>query len=310
MKYFANFPRTLYQVSGASSGKSAEYVTLTDITRNVRFKREVLDQISLYDEMIIRDDHTFERISEELYGSPYYHWVVMLLNDRYDYVNDFPLSSRSFEEYIEREFDQKIAFVATFSGPCTFQPGQTITGRTSGTKADVADAGGVLAPSQSLLHNVTGEFNVDEIVCTGTSQSMTTITSIEPVNYIDFRYGRNSKSLLVDVVTDMGASIDVSGDIKVSDKVTGAPSIIPAASVWSYDRVFDVSIKQFVQTSIDAGDRFIDSRNYLIEPGQFSPHMPVFLYDQQYNENERKREIRVISEQMLQIVLKNFKDLM
>lgn len=104
MTYFSNFPQTLYQVSPASFRKAAEYVYMTDIFRNVRFKREVIDNISLYDFISMQEGDTIEIVSERLYGSPYYHWVLMLLNDRYDYKKDLPLSAFQFEKYIEHSY--------------------------------------------------------------------------------------------------------------------------------------------------------------------------------------------------------------
>lgn len=103
--YFKNFPITFYQVAPATFRKPAEYVALTDIVRNVRFKKEVLDNIVLYDKYIINDGESIEDISEFLYKSPFYHWVLLLLNDRFDYINDLPLSSRVFEQMVERKYN-------------------------------------------------------------------------------------------------------------------------------------------------------------------------------------------------------------
>ncbi len=64
---------------------------LTDITTNVRFIREVLQNITAYDEYDIVDGETPEIIAGKIYGNPLYHWVIMLANDRYDYREDFPL---------------------------------------------------------------------------------------------------------------------------------------------------------------------------------------------------------------------------
>lgn len=105
MKYFSNFPKTLFLLTPASYKTPAEYVSITDITRNVRFKKEVLDNIVLYDTYNIKEGDTPEIVSEKLYGSPYYHWVLMLLNDRYDYVNDFPMPQYVFDAYIEKKYD-------------------------------------------------------------------------------------------------------------------------------------------------------------------------------------------------------------
>lgn len=104
MRYFSNFPQTLYQVSPASFRKEADYVSMVDITRNFRFKKEVIDNISMYDVMSIQEGDSIETVSERLYGSPHFHWVLMLLNDRYDYIKDLPLSATDIEDYLNSKY--------------------------------------------------------------------------------------------------------------------------------------------------------------------------------------------------------------
>lgn len=100
MLYFSNFPTQLFLLKPASYNKAAEYVTVTDITRNVRFKREVIDKISIYELVNITDGDTIENYTERLYGTPYYYWVLMLLNERYDYINDLPILSSAIDDKI------------------------------------------------------------------------------------------------------------------------------------------------------------------------------------------------------------------
>jgi hypothetical protein len=102
--YFSRFPSLLFLVTPPSFGTPARYVTLTDITRNVRFKKEVIDNISLYDIFVMKESDSIETVSEKLYGSPYYHWVLMLLNNMYDWRKDFPLNSLAFDEYIKEKY--------------------------------------------------------------------------------------------------------------------------------------------------------------------------------------------------------------
>lgn len=102
--YFSNFPQTLFLVTPPGYGKNAEYVSAVDITKNVRFKKEFLDKITIYDWYLIKESDTLEITSEKLYGSPYYHWVLMLLNDMYDYRTDFPMDSSTFDDYIKEKY--------------------------------------------------------------------------------------------------------------------------------------------------------------------------------------------------------------
>jgi len=86
--YFSNFPKIVYDFDLTSG---VDYKVVTDITRNVRLRKQILENISLYDYYDIAEGETPEIISEKIYGTPYYHWVIMLVNQRYDYITDFPL---------------------------------------------------------------------------------------------------------------------------------------------------------------------------------------------------------------------------
>lgn len=107
--YFENFPRMLYDfpVKGSNNG-SSKFIGVTDITRNIRFKTEFINNISLYETYKMADGETIENVSEKIYGTPEYHWILMLLNERYDYIEDFALSSKQFEKTIQRKYGDRI----------------------------------------------------------------------------------------------------------------------------------------------------------------------------------------------------------
>jgi len=95
--YFENFPKILYEID---VNKVPTAIHMTDITRNIRFRRDVLSNITVFDEYDLLDGETPEHVAEKIYGNPHYHWIVMLSNDRYDYINDFPLTQIILEKYI------------------------------------------------------------------------------------------------------------------------------------------------------------------------------------------------------------------
>ena len=101
--YFEDFPKFAYDFEIAGEKK---VLLITDITRNVRFRKELLANISLWDEYDIVDDETPEIIAEKIYGNANYHWIIMLLNERFDYIADFPLSYPKLVRYVEDKYGQ------------------------------------------------------------------------------------------------------------------------------------------------------------------------------------------------------------
>lgn len=103
--YFTDFPKFLYEFNIKNKLTA---IIVKDITRNIRFRRDVLSNVTVYDEYDILDGETPEHISEKVYGNPQYHWIIMLTNDRYDYVKDFPLTFDVLEKYIIDKYNGDI----------------------------------------------------------------------------------------------------------------------------------------------------------------------------------------------------------
>lgn len=236
MFYFSNFPKTLYQISDATYKRPAEYVGLTDITRNVRFKKEVLDNITVYELFDMPEGYTMEHISEELYGSPYYHWVLMLLNDKFDYVNDIPLSSVALEKFIDAKYNP---------------------------------------------------------------------------TYLESEYGLNTYNFVIDLVNDNGVSIEINGSVPVITLQNNTIELRNVASVWYYDPTLKMNVKKFIYAdSFASGEKYLNTKTHRIDFGIVPNVNPIYAFDFEVRRNDRKRTIKIISESILQTVLKNFKDLM
>jgi len=95
--YFSKFPQFLYDFNYGNRIKTS---IVKDITRNVRLRKDILQNITLFDEYDIIDGETPEIISEKFYGTAEYHWVVMLCNGKYDYRADFPVAEDVLVKHI------------------------------------------------------------------------------------------------------------------------------------------------------------------------------------------------------------------
>jgi hypothetical protein len=102
--YFKDFPKFLYDFKYGNTDETQTSVVI-DITRNIRFRREVLSNIAVYDEYDIIDGETPEIIAEKVYGNAEYHWIIMLANDRFDYLSDFPLQAGQLQEHAAAKYN-------------------------------------------------------------------------------------------------------------------------------------------------------------------------------------------------------------
>jgi hypothetical protein len=137
--YFKEFPKFFYDFKNPDGSTNTQLVK--DITRNVRFRKELLEGITLYDEYDVIDGETPEIIAEKVYGNPKYHWVIMLLNQKWDYINDWVKDETTLVKCIQ----------------CTFNPEITATSWSySGTTITVTAADHGLRASPAITLIVTG----------------------------------------------------------------------------------------------------------------------------------------------------------
>lgn len=101
--YFKNFDTIVYpfNIKGQDVG-----IVVKDITKNIRIRKDVLDNVTLYEEYNIIDGETPEIISERVYGNPNYHWVIMLANNRFDYIEDFPKDYYALQKIITSKYGE------------------------------------------------------------------------------------------------------------------------------------------------------------------------------------------------------------
>jgi len=97
MKYFDLFPKVSYDIAG---NQYSNYQSVTNIFFRIRMLQEVLGNISAYYEFIIREGDTPEILAEKIYGSPEAHWIILMANNIVDAQFEWPLDSRSFNNYI------------------------------------------------------------------------------------------------------------------------------------------------------------------------------------------------------------------
>lgn len=101
--YFKQFPRIYYSFN---IGGKPTLVVVRDIALNVRVQREVLSNVTLFDEYDLQVGDTPERVADRLYGNPNLNWIIMLANERFDYTEDFPLTEDQLYTYVKQKYGE------------------------------------------------------------------------------------------------------------------------------------------------------------------------------------------------------------
>lgn len=264
--YFAKFPPIVYpfEINGETV-----YKQITDVTLNVRIFEVLKQYATVYDEYDMLDGETPEIVAEKAYGSPMYHWVIMLLNERFDYVNDFPLDQVTLDVFIKDKYG------AEFKLQCS--------------QTD-ANAGTALLTTESTERLVVGQeitYFVEYVDTTrGNFISFETKTSsIEQiVNSTTFRIENRIDSF--STTTETAVFNSQSAMVNIGNLTN------PMFAIHHY---------------VDSDGYIVDQDNVNSnnEPDAFE----VTNYEHELQQNENKRRIKLISERNLFALLAQFKNL-
>lgn len=101
--YFNQFP--LYEYDFVGKGQEAKLVT--DILRRVAIRSKVRTNALTFDKYDVRDGETPEIVADLYYGSPEYHWVVILMNNITNWF-DWPLDTVAYNKYLIDKYGDNI----------------------------------------------------------------------------------------------------------------------------------------------------------------------------------------------------------
>lgn len=83
----------------SEDGKTLVPYTLLDITVRMSFNMTEADMIAMTSSYTVADGQTLESISNDLYGTPYYFWTIMYVNNTFDYLTDWYMTEEQLMQY-------------------------------------------------------------------------------------------------------------------------------------------------------------------------------------------------------------------
>ena len=101
MAYFTNFGKILYDPIGDNNPK-----LVTNIMSRVRMRAHMKKNVIMLDTYDVQENESPEIVADKHHGSPYYHWVVMLLNDISDVNHDWVKSTRQLQKYLLSKYTE------------------------------------------------------------------------------------------------------------------------------------------------------------------------------------------------------------
>ena len=119
MAYFKHFPDLLYQSPLSHKNSSGDYVMIKNIFRRTKLKDYLAGNVSLFNKYIIEDGERPDTISESLYGSSQFDFVVVLvagitnINQQWP-VQDYTIYDIALDKYGSEEKMNEIHHYETY----------------------------------------------------------------------------------------------------------------------------------------------------------------------------------------------------
>lgn len=101
--YFSYLPNIKVGVPDATSTLK-NYVEVKNIFRRVKVRADTLRNLTYFEKYTIPGDAKPYNVSYDIYGTPDYEWIILLLNDITNIYKDWPLTQREFESMIREKY--------------------------------------------------------------------------------------------------------------------------------------------------------------------------------------------------------------
>ena len=99
--YFKSIPNVKYDINGNSPNT---FQKATNIMKRPKFKPAVIEEITDYYPYRIKDGYRPDMVSQEVYETPSFAYLILMFNDIYDPVFDWPLGLVQFDSYIVSKY--------------------------------------------------------------------------------------------------------------------------------------------------------------------------------------------------------------
>ena len=100
-KYFKTIPNVKYDINGNSPNT---FQKATNIMKRPKFNPAVIEEITDYYPYRIKDGYRPDMVSQEVYDTPSFAYLILMFNDIYDPVFDWPLGLVQFDSYIVSKY--------------------------------------------------------------------------------------------------------------------------------------------------------------------------------------------------------------
>ena len=96
-------PELLYNIS--SKPLDPDFLFVKNIWRRAEVLTEFKSQVTIFNEITVRDGERPEDVATAFYNNPFYNWTVLIANDVVDVYSQWPRSITQLQDFINQKYD-------------------------------------------------------------------------------------------------------------------------------------------------------------------------------------------------------------
>jgi len=102
--YFRYVPNFDYVNRLKDNQTISAYIQTKNLFKRGILREDIFTNLSYFTKYTIVGDERPDNIANKIYGSQYYDWIVLLSNNIINYQDEWPLSQKSFENYLDTKY--------------------------------------------------------------------------------------------------------------------------------------------------------------------------------------------------------------
>lgn len=122
MDYFSRFPQILLP-------SNSKPILITDFLRRVSLSEKFRINTVFLDDYLVKDGETPEMVSNIFYGTPRYHWVILMVNDITNPREEWPILDAKVTDLVYQKYD----FVIGVPSGTAYNANDVVTSDNDGT---------------------------------------------------------------------------------------------------------------------------------------------------------------------------------
>ena len=108
MGYFRELPNLLYPSFLPEKVSSLDFIEVKNIFRRVKMRDDLQNNFTLFQKYQIPEGARPDTVSEELFGSANFDWIVLTVAGIINVRNEWPLSNQDLFKYVDNKYGDSI----------------------------------------------------------------------------------------------------------------------------------------------------------------------------------------------------------